>query len=601
MPQPGIPDKIRPMKKKSRVIAIVSLIVFWAAAGLPAFVEEGRPLIRISQKDANLLEFHFSVPADHHVTDLKHGFFFIEVDEEAPLKITSIRFPEGRPWGDEMVFQGDFKVEAFYSVLRESDRPVSVKFLVSYQICQERPLELCFPPADQEIEFLFTSLKTEPELLEIESENDSPVQGSGLVSLLDRELDKGSFLLFLLVFAAGFLTSLTPCVYPVIPIIMGYVGGRSGGSKGRGFILSLFFVLGLALVYAALGLAAAGSGAMIGASLQSPVFVVFISLVFMTMGLSMAGLFSFPVPASLSSKLSGGGKSDILKAILIGGLAALIAAPCTGPLLVVLLTWVAQSGNTLMGFLLTLTFALGLSVIFLLVGTFSGLISSLPRGGSWMSAIKNFFAVMLIGGGIYFLGTILPAAWAELAWGVFLVALAAWGGLLQASAEQENKGRLRQTLLLLLLLGGAFFFWRGLAGLTGPSASGITGQGEISRQASVNWRSDLDNALSEASSAGKPLLLDAYADWCTACKELESKTFSVQSLAELLNEAFIPVKLDFTRKNETNQGWRRDYSIIGLPTIIILAPDGTEKTRFSGFMNAADLEKLLQQVLSRLK
>jgi len=266
-------------------------------------------------------------------------------------------------------------------------------------------------------------------------------------------------------------------------------------------------------------------------------------------------------------------------------------------MLVVLLTWVAQSGNTLMGFLLTLTFALGLSVIFLLVGTFSGLISSLPRGGAWMSAVKNFFAVMLIGGGIYFLGTILPAAWADLAWGAFLVTLAAWGGLLQLPADRENRTRLKQTALLLLLLGGAFFFWRGLTGLSGPAVIESTAGRSETLKSAVNWQYDLDEALAEAGLAQKPLLLDAYADWCAACKDLDNKTFSAQSLAGLLNESFIPVKLDFTRKNELNQVWRRDYAIIGLPTVIILASDGTEKTRFSGFMSAADLEELLQRIL----
>ncbi len=188
----------------------------------------------------------------------------------------------------------------------------------------------------------------------------------------------------------------------------------ASGRKLKGFSLSLFFVLGLSLVYSLLGVVAAKTGSLIGISFQNPVVVIVIAAIFIVMGLSLAGLFSIPVPSWITAKAAGSHKSEYLGAVIVGGVSAVIAAPCVGPVLIALLSWISQSGNILLGFWLTFVFSLGMSVIFLVAGTFSGAIAALPRGGNWMSAVKYFFAALLIAGGIFFLGNILPS-WLSLA------------------------------------------------------------------------------------------------------------------------------------------------------------------------------------------
>ncbi len=280
-----------------------------------------------------------------------------------------------------------------------------------------------------------------------------------LVAKLENELEKRSLLLFFLIFGLGFLTSLTPCVYPVIPIVMGFVGSKSGGKKLKGFYLSIFFVLGLAIVYSILGVIAGASGSMMGQAFQTPIVVIIIAAIFVLMGLSMAGLFEIPVPASISSKMQGGGKGEIIGSMLVGGVAGVIAAPCVGPVLIALLTWISKSGNVFLGFILTFIFSLGMGVIFLLVGTFSGLVTALPKGGSWMEKVKYFFAAILIAGGIFILNPIIPKWTSSMIWGLYLIALSVFLGVLKILVESNLKEKLVRLIVLLILIYGLFLFF----------------------------------------------------------------------------------------------------------------------------------------------
>jgi thiol:disulfide interchange protein DsbD len=369
---------------------------------------------------------------------------------------------------------------------------------------------------------------------------------------------------------------------------MGFVGGRSGGKKLRGFTLSLFFVLGLSLVYSLLGVIAAKTGSLIGISFQNPVVVVAIAAIFIVMGLSLAGLFSITVPSWVSARASRSHKSAILGAMMVGGVSAVIAAPCVGPVLIALLSWISQSGNVFMGFWLTFVFSLGMSVIFLLAGTFSGAIASLPRGGSWMSAVKYFFAALLIAGGIFFLGSILPPWLSLLLWGVYLIALAVALGLMRPQAENGARQVLARTAVLLVFLSGAFLFYQGLSKRFFPEAA--PRQGAI--RETLPWLHDLDAGRERARAEKKPLLVDAWAEWCAACRELDEKTFSRADVGAALADHVL-VKLDFTRKSEVNERLKKELGIIGMPTVIMFDAQGAESRRFSGFLGPEEFLGLL--------
>ncbi|MDQ1350533.1 MAG: Thioredoxin fold protein [Acidobacteriota bacterium] len=356
--------------------------------------------------DEGIILFKIELDKNYHITDLKNNFFKIEAPENEFLKIAKVEFPKGTPYADELVFKGAFEVPVYVTVLKDIPIGQALKFKLSYQICQEKPRELCYPPAEKGVEVKFNQSFKGVAGQSDRGKRDDESYSQWVERIIKQELERKSFLLFLLVFAAGFLTSFTPCVYPVIPIVMGYIGTRSGSKKFKGFYLSIFFVLGLALVYSVFGVIAATTGTMMGLSFQNPLVVIIIAAIFILMGLSLAGLFEIPVPSSISSKVQSGHKSEIIGSLLVGGVSGIIAAPCVGPVLIALLSWISQTGNILLGFWLTFTFSLGLGVIFLIVGTFSGVVSAMPRGGNWMNYVKYFFALLLLGGGIYFLSTI---------------------------------------------------------------------------------------------------------------------------------------------------------------------------------------------------
>ena len=488
-------------------------------------------------------------------------------------------------YGEEKVFSGKFNVRVYLKTLAPFPAPLTLKFNVSYQICQEFPQELCYPPDQSPVQ---VTIGTDFGAAAVAGGGEAPLS-SRLEKLIRGQLEHASVLLFVLVFAAGFLASLTPCVYPVIPIIMGYVGSRSHGRKLKGFSLSLFFVLGLSLVYSLLGVIAAKTGSLIGISFQNPYVVIVIAAIFIVMGLSLAGLFSIPVPAWISSKASAGHKNDILGSLLVGGVSAIIAAPCVGPVLIALLSWISQSGNVFLGFWLTLVFSLGMSVIFLVAGTFSGAISALPRGGHWMSAVKYFFAALLIAGGIYFLSNILSSWLTLIVWGIFLITLAVGLGLFRPQPEPSMANVLAKTLVVLIFLCGAILFYQGMAGRFFPTDSAHAGGRR--KVPALAYR--CDGGQGKGPSGNKRLMIDAWAEWCAACRELDEKTFSRNDVQESLRD-YILVKLDLTRKSAGNEQLQKELAIIGMPTVIFLDPSGKEIGRFSGFLDGVKFLGLLR-------
>jgi thiol:disulfide interchange protein DsbD len=214
---------------------------------------------------------------------------------------------------------------------------------------------------------------------------------------LGGSLESGSPMALLIAFASGLLTSFTPCVYPMIPVTVAYMGGAASGSRRRAFTLSLIYVLGLALVYAALGVVVALLGKTFGQFTRNPFIYGAVGAVIAVFGLAMLDLFTIPVPGFAGRVQSEGvRRGGYLGALMMGGAAGFVAAPCTAPVLLVLLTHVARTRDVVWGGTLTLVFALGLSALLLVVGIFSGLLSNLPRPGVWMDRLKKAFGILML-------------------------------------------------------------------------------------------------------------------------------------------------------------------------------------------------------------
>ena len=225
----------------------------------------------------------------------------------------------------------------------------------------------------------------------------------GFMQGLEGYLSASPFLAYIAVFLGGVLTSFTPCVYPMIPITIAYIGGRSGESRLKGLSLSIFYVLGMAATYSALGAFAAMTGKLFGAASTNPILYLVVANIFIFLGLSMLDVFTLPMPSFLTSRQPGKKSGGYFGAFLVGLLAGTVAAPCTAPVLGVVLTFVAAKQNIIYGMTLLFIFSIGLGTLLIIVGTFAGLMSSMPKTGKWSVAIKKIFGYLMIAAGEYFL------------------------------------------------------------------------------------------------------------------------------------------------------------------------------------------------------
>lgn len=571
---------LAPLQAQEDQIPPVPVRAVWNTSALPAGGEAEIGVV-------------FDVPPKHHITDVEFGLFFAQIADTLGLHFGKAVFPAGEPFHEERCYRGRAVVRI---PVTASDSAVigthALAIGVGYQICQEFGQEVCYLPVEKNVDLAVNVVPHGTAVTVANAEIFAPpASAAEKLSLEDRlieALEKGSWLAFVLVFLGGILTSFTPCVYPVIPITIGYIGGASKGKPLRGLWLSTLFALGIAVVYSSLGLLAAATGTLFGAVSGSPIVNIIIAVIFALMGFSMLGAFDIALPSALQSSLSGGAtRRGFLGPLLLGMASGLVMAPCVGPVIVALLAWVSKTGNLFYGWALLFVFSLGLGLLFLVIGTFAGAIQALPKAGAWMNAIKKGFGWILLAAALYLLRFTLPQPYYSLVWAALLIVFAVFSGAFDTLTKEAGAvNRLWKAVTLIVFLIGAILLFR----VFGPA-----GGASISPTAGVEWIiNDEEKALADASGNGKPLIVDVYADWCAACVELDHKTYSRPEVVSRL-EPFARLKLDFTRETEWVKEMKRKYQITGMPTVILYNPAGEEVSRFTGFKPAGDLVKLLDQ------
>ncbi|MFP4388844.1 MAG: protein-disulfide reductase DsbD [Desulfococcaceae bacterium] len=374
----------------------------------------------------------------------------------------------------------------------------------------------------------------------------------------------------------GFLASLTPCVYPMIPITAGVIGAANTGSLARGFTLSLFYVLGMSLTYAAFGVAAAWSGGLFGAYAGHPAVRIAVALIFVALALSLFDLFYFQVPVGLSSRMAGLRKGGgVLGVLATGAVAGAVVGPCVGPMLAGLLVYIAGLGDRLQGFLLMWSFALGMGVLFLAIGTFSGAASALPRSGAWMGKLKAVFGVLMLGAALYYISPLLPPQITLLILGGLLIGAGVFAGALDRTDPETSKGeRLWKAAGIVVLVLGVVYAARFALNDPVGSSGSSTPVAAAPETAEIAWMEDHAAGLALAGRTGRPVLLDFTADWCAVCKELEARTFPHPEVVRKSRE-FVPIRVDATDAAAPRvRALQRQYDVVGLPTVLFLSPDG---------------------------
>lgn len=393
-----------------------------------------------------------------------------------------------------------------------------------------------------------------------------------------------------LLFLAGVLTSLTPCVYPLIPITVSIFGARRDTGRRRGAALSLTYVLGIATMYSVLGLAAAASGRAFGTFMGNPWVVGSFAVMMLAFAASMFGAFEIRLPYALQARLSGVAGVGFGSAYLMGLVAGVVAAPCTGPVLGAVLTFVATSGNPWTGFWLLFTYAMGMGLLFFVLGTFS---VTLPRSGPWMEGVKTILGVALVLVAVSFVRPLLPRApavpvdalWLAVGAGV-AVALALLAGAVGRSFHAGPREATLKSFALVLLLGALAvrFDW-----VVQPRhARAAVAEDGFEVPEKVAWIHDEAEALALAQKLGRPVLVDFFATWCAACVELDKYTFTDRRVREVIARHFVPLKIDGTEDTDEIQALHGKYGVVGLPVVTVLDPEGRQlpQPRITGFVRA---------------
>ncbi len=574
--------------------------------------------------DASNIEVRYQIAEGYYLYRERFAF----AAEPAAVKLGAAQIPQGKMkkdefFGEVQTHRGEIKIVV--PVTEGADGKVAL--IATSQGCAD--VGVCYVPMDSKIQLTMAggaamvaagsgaAAGGDPlSRLLGQGDNKTPAaaiaEDSRVASLFQGSL----WLLIASFFGFGLLLSLTPCVLPMIPILSGMIVGRGAAmTRLHGFMLSVAYVLGMAVTYALAGVAAGLSGAMLSAALQNPWVLGSFAVVFVTLAMAMFGVYELQLPANLqtrlsetSNKLPGGKYTGVF---VMGVLSALIVGPCVAAPLAGALLYISQSRDGVLGGAALFAMALGMGVPLLAVGASAGAL--LPKAGPWMNTIKRFFGVLLLAVAIYLVSPLIPLAVEMLAWAALLIVTAVHLRVIDPLPQHAHGfQRFAKGIGVIALLAGTAFMvgafsgakdiLRPLSGLVAgvTSAPGVPGTPVAGEPLfkRVTTGVELDAALKAAAISGKPLLHDFYADWCVSCKEMERFTFADEQVKQRL-AGMVKVQVDVTANNAEHQALLKRFRLFGPPGIIFFDKNGKEINglRVIGFQNAEKFAGVLDEVL----
>jgi len=398
---------------------------------------------------------------------------------------------------------------------------------------------------------------------------------------LTSSLAAGNYVLVLgLALLGGMLLALTPCVLPIVPIVVSVLVGGKQATPARRVVSALVYTLGLSLVYATLGVVAALTGGLIGGLLQNSLVLAAFSAFFILLALSMFGTYDLEIPAGLRDKLQVQGRGDLAGAFVMGLVSGLIASPCIGPVIAGVLAWIANEKSATLGFSVLFTMGWGLGVPFIIAAVVGG---AFLRPGPWMDKVKKFLGLLLLVGAAYF-AHLATGDWTGLlAMAVLCAVVALLGAAIYLAAEKNSMRRLRT------------------AGVGGMVLSLLFGLAMVRPEAvAIQWDYDVDAALGRAKAEGKPAMIDFTAEWCIPCREMDATTFVDPAVVKEA-QRFVAIKADLTKRgNPQVKKLQRRFHIFAPPVTVFVDSSGqileAEDQRVIGLTGPQEFLKRMQRI-----
>ncbi len=495
----------------------------------------------------------------------------LQINPGENIDVVDIRYPEpvlrtiasvgGAPL---QVYEGRFAIE----VRLRGSLPRDLSARLRYQACSD---ETCLPPKTMQVSFSGIS---------------GPEGGRGGAEVATPRIDLrfedwmrdfGLPATLGIALLLGLGLNLTPCVYPLISITVAYFGGQSRHAPRRLAMLAVTYVIGIAVTFSVLGVAAALSGGFFGAALQKPAVLAGIGGLLIVLAASNFGFYQFRLPALLVQR-AGRATTGVPGALVMGLTMGIVAAPCVGPVVLGLLLFVATRQDALLGFMLFFSLAVGMGLPYLGLAMAAGSLTRLPRSGEWLAWTERLFGFVLLGMAVYFLAPLLGERVASTAMPLLVAVAGIYLGFMDSSAR---------TLVPFVAL-------KRLVGITALVLAVWLAVSK-GRASAVGWVPFSPAALSAAHAAGKPAVVDFTASWCLPCRENDAVTFTDPGVGEQAHR-FVMLRADVTEATLEAEEWMKRYQVLGVPTILFYGSDGREQAREVGFVEPRRLEGVLQRI-----
>jgi len=535
-----------------------------------------------------------------------------------------IKRPEPVNYHDFIVHRdGDVVVDIPLSLIKEQIGDGAFTLKIAYQGCSDKGL--CYQPLSKSFDFGDVKPTTKATEQKTTWKASAPaaeeVPALATTQIETNEEDKivnalksGSIgTILALFFGFGLLLALTPCIFPMIPILSSIIVSQSGDgqkmSAGRGLFLSIIYVLAMSIAYTAAGVLAGMFGANIQTAMQNPWVISIFSLIFVALALSMFGYYEIQLPRTLQNKISktsddAKGSGGLLGVAIMGFLSALIVGPCVAPALAGALIYIGQTGDALLGGMALFTMSIGMGVPLLIIGAGAG--KFMPKPGGWMTLVSQIFGVVMLGIAIWMLSRIIPGSISLFLWSLLFIGSAVYSGAFETSKEGiTGAKKLIKVFAVMLSLIGAIMLIGSFSGASNPfnpleKFGACTPIGQTQTKNSFKRVNTINELEQEIKNANQMVMIDFGADWCASCKELEHITFPDPTVSKLMSE-FKLLKVDVTKNTDTDKALLKKYNIFGPPAIIFYDAKGNELKSFKtiGYKPPEAFTKILQNVLGK--